>query len=116
MPDTILPESVGRAALVRTDAEHSKEIRVALEVPADDTYYLLVEYFNLERISVPVKVRVEQADTVAEGLLLVNHCPYVSFCRELVSADGREALLGLTKSPPEAQVRFYLPSLFLSGL
>uniref|UniRef100_A0A915EU80 Laminin subunit alpha n=1 Tax=Ditylenchus dipsaci TaxID=166011 RepID=A0A915EU80_9BILA len=107
VPDSQLPLHVGQAVMVHTDPDRSKEIRVELEVPEDDIYYLLVEYHNLEEVSVPVKVRIEQDDNqAAEGILLINHCPYVSFCREVLSSSGQAALVGLKKSPPNAKVTF----------
>ncbi|KAH7701646.1 laminin alpha [Aphelenchoides avenae] len=91
---------------VLTD-DSSRDIQVEIEVPEDDMYHLLVEYHHLNNVSVPVKVRVEQGDVVAaEGTVLINHCPYATFCRTLVAAGGRAALLGLQKSPPNAVVTF----------
>ncbi|KAI1731321.1 laminin EGF domain-containing protein [Ditylenchus destructor] len=123
VPDTLLPDNVAKAALVKTDPDSSKEIRVDIDVPDDDFYYLVVKYFNLEEVSVPVKVRIEQDDVeAANGHLVVNHCPYAyvfiykvlfcqkncfrSLCRELLSSDGRAALFNLRKSPPNARVIF----------
>lgn len=40
------------------------------------------------------------------GHLLINHCDYTFFCRELMSVDGRPAMLGLEKSPPSVKVTF----------
>lgn len=48
----------------------------------------------------PLKIRVDQNDeSVAVGSMALNHCPYATFCRELISSEGKAALLGLEKGP-----------------
>lgn len=77
-PEQDLPLEVGQGVLVKTDFDHSKEIIVEIIVLESSIYHLLVEYHNNEFSSMPVKVRIEQSDnTAAEGILLINHCPYV---------------------------------------
>lgn len=77
MPDNLLPNNIGKAVFVQTDSDHSKEIRVDLNVPESNTYYMVVEYYNLEETSLPIKVRVEQSDKqISEAVLVLNHCPY----------------------------------------
>lgn len=116
-PDSLLPQKVGKGALVKTE-DKTKEIRVGITVPEDGIYLLIADYHSQEPNAVPVRVHVEQGQmpngeslplialpsTMAEGLLLINHCPYGFFCRELMSSDGRPAMLGLHKSPPDVQV------------
>uniref|UniRef100_A0A914HKE2 Uncharacterized protein n=1 Tax=Globodera rostochiensis TaxID=31243 RepID=A0A914HKE2_GLORO len=102
-PSELLPTKIGHGAHVRTD-DRSKEFRVTVSVPENGIYYLLVDYHSWERTAMPVRVRVQQNDITAEGILLVNHCPYAFFCREMLSAGGRAAMLGLQKSPPATTV------------
>lgn len=101
-----LPVEIGQAVFVQT-RNHSKNIQVEIEVPEDGLYYMMVEYFNIQTENMPLKIRVEQNDaTAAEGNLALNFCPYAAFCRELVSSNGRAALVGLQKSPPNAIATF----------
>lgn len=77
MPEALLPSNIGQAVFVKTDPDRSKEIQIDLNVPESNTYYLLLEYYNLEENSLPIKVRVEQADKqISEGIFVINHCPY----------------------------------------
>ena len=71
-----LPESTGQAMLVQSD-NSSKIVKIKLNVPEDGTYYVILEYFNLEAYNAPLKVQIEQGEnTAAVGTVVINHCPY----------------------------------------
>uniref|UniRef100_A0A183CHS2 Calpain_III domain-containing protein n=1 Tax=Globodera pallida TaxID=36090 RepID=A0A183CHS2_GLOPA len=103
-PSELLPTKNGHGAHLRTD-DRSKEFRHTVSVPENGIYYLLVDYHSWERTAMPVRVRVQQTDITADGILLVKHCPYAFFCREMLSTGGRAAAtLRLQKSPPATTV------------
>ncbi|KAL3115244.1 hypothetical protein niasHT_010874 [Heterodera trifolii] len=119
-PSELLPTKIGQAALVRTD-DRSKEFRVTISVPENGIYYLLVDYHGWERSAMPVRVRVQQSDHTAEGVLLVY--AYTLKLKLQSMPDGSSTivrtrfsaakcrppvavpqLLGLEKSPPPVLV------------
>jgi hypothetical protein len=51
--------------------------RIAIQVPKEDSYLLLLEYHNAEKDYVPVDVTVSQKERVLmQGKVAINHCPY----------------------------------------
>uniref|UniRef100_A0A7E4ULG0 Laminin subunit alpha-1 n=1 Tax=Panagrellus redivivus TaxID=6233 RepID=A0A7E4ULG0_PANRE len=101
-----LPETIGQALQVESD-NTSKIIRVNLTVPEDGNYHVVLEYYNLEQYNSPLRTQVFQGEeVVGTGNVVINHCPYATFCRELLSVGGVAASLPLKASPPEAVLEF----------
>ncbi|CAD6197231.1 unnamed protein product [Caenorhabditis auriculariae] len=89
VPVEIVPQDInGPSAFVRADND-SRTVEAKIEVPADGEYVVLVEYVNMEESYRPVVVDIAQeGDVKLNGSVVIHHCPYATFCRELVTKNG----------------------------
>jgi laminin alpha 3/5 len=111
VPTNQLPAIIGQAASIPPE-DRSRSVEVQLDVPSDGEYYLLLEYTNPSEVSFPMRVRGEQGQSglpLSDSIVLISHCPYNFFCREIISKDGNRALLTLEKSPPQLLLTFIVP-------
>ncbi|KAK0397427.1 hypothetical protein QR680_002123 [Steinernema hermaphroditum] len=119
VPIEIIPAIIGPAVAIRAGND-SRTIQMDLEAPEDGEYYLVVEYHNKDKtdFSIPFEVR-QQEEIIAQGDIGIHHCPYSTFCRELLTKDGQELPLKLKKGAvivqfsPEPQHQFGLSAINL---
>ncbi|CAJ0953978.1 unnamed protein product, partial [Mesorhabditis belari] len=104
MPAELLPaELVGQAAHVKK-SDKSRMIKAKLDVPEDGDYVVLIEYHNHEETNLPLQVEiVQEGKTKLDGTAIIQHCPFSTFCRELVTAGGRIPEMHLKKGEAELQ-------------
>uniref|UniRef100_A0A8R1I6V3 Laminin-like protein epi-1 n=2 Tax=Caenorhabditis japonica TaxID=281687 RepID=A0A8R1I6V3_CAEJA len=104
VPVEILPSEItGPAAFVRAD-ENSRVVEAKIDVPESGEYVVVIEYHNREETDGNVGVGVNQNDKeILNGNVVIHHCPYATFCRELVSSAGTIPYIPLEKG--EATVR-----------
>ncbi len=90
VPVEVLPALVGTAVYIKAENRSRKVVvnlevgdpdlfrfRIAIQVPKEDSYLLLLEYHNAEKDYVPVDVTVSQKERVLmQGKVAINHCPY----------------------------------------
>ncbi|VDM61018.1 unnamed protein product [Angiostrongylus costaricensis] len=95
---------IGPAAFVQT-GEKEKVTEAKIEVPEDYEYVVVVEYHNLARYQLPIAVELSQeGNMVANGTISIHHCPFATFCREVVVDDGKVSVIPLTKGSATAQL------------
>ncbi|CAI2351123.1 unnamed protein product [Caenorhabditis sp. 36 PRJEB53466] len=89
VPVEILPSEItGPAAFVRAD-NNSRVVEAKVDVPESGEYVVVLEYHNREETDGNVGVGVSQnGKEVLNGKIVIHHCPYATFCRELVSSAG----------------------------
>ncbi|KAF8358536.1 epi-1, partial [Pristionchus pacificus] len=96
-------EDIGPAAFIRAD-NNSRIVTAKVDVPEDDKYVVLMEYFNLEKTDLSLGMNVTQNETIHSGQCTIHYCPYSAFCRELITENGQPLLLSLEKG--KAQISF----------
>ncbi|ULT96990.1 hypothetical protein L3Y34_005063 [Caenorhabditis briggsae] len=104
VPVEILPSEItGPAGFIRAD-ENPRTVEAKLDVPETGEYVVVIEYHNREETDGNVGVGVSQGyKDVMNGNVVIHHCPYATFCRELVSSEGTIPFIPLEKG--EATVR-----------
>ncbi|CAJ0584396.1 unnamed protein product, partial [Mesorhabditis spiculigera] len=104
MAADLLPEKiVGTAAHVKK-ADKNRMIKAKLDVPEDGDYVVVVEYHNTKETNLPLQLEIVQdGKTKLDGTAIIQHCPFSTFCRELVTAGGNIPELRLNKGEAELQ-------------
>ncbi|EGT43369.1 hypothetical protein CAEBREN_17090 [Caenorhabditis brenneri] len=107
VPVEILPSEItGPAGFVRAD-ENPRTVEGKLDVPETGEYVIVIEYHNREETDGNVGIEVSQnGNVVTKGNVVIHHCPYATFCRELVSSNGTIPYIPLEKG--EATVQFMI--------
>ncbi|CAI4221509.1 unnamed protein product [Auanema sp. JU1783] len=87
-PIEILPEIIGPAAYIQA-GEDPKVIEARINIEEGDDYVIVVEYHNGDKTSFPVVLDIAQDGlTRFNGSVKIQHCPFTTFCREVVTDDG----------------------------
>ncbi|VDM70956.1 unnamed protein product, partial [Strongylus vulgaris] len=116
VPVEILPEIIGPAAHVQA-GEDKKVIESNIEVPEDYDYAIVIEYHNPDKYQAPIMVEITQQDNDTihvNGSITVHHCPFATFCREVVTDGGEVATVPLKKGT--ATVQLHIPKMTQFGL
>ncbi|KRZ88222.1 Laminin-like protein epi-1 [Trichinella sp. T8] len=69
----------------------NSENRYSIEVKPEKmaNYTLVIDYYNFDDDIVPADVEVSNGLVRTKGSLVFHYCPYSTFCREVVSANGQ---------------------------
>lgn len=113
VPVEILPEVVGKAAFIRTDSK-PRVIEAEFEVPADGEYAIVLEYHHQDEKSFPIRAEIFQGEFKLNGTAVIHHCPYGTFCRELVTDKGTIPFVPLSQGG--ASIQFHIPPTHEFGL
>ncbi|EYC06964.1 hypothetical protein Y032_0073g800 [Ancylostoma ceylanicum] len=114
VPVEILPEIIGPAAYAQA-GEEKKVIETNIDVPEDFDYTIVVEYHNPDEYQVPITTEVLQdGNEKLNGSITVHHCPFATFCREVVTEAGKVADVPLSKGT--ATVQLHIPPMTQFGI
>uniref|UniRef100_A0A1I8EZU5 Uncharacterized protein n=3 Tax=Wuchereria bancrofti TaxID=6293 RepID=A0A1I8EZU5_WUCBA len=105
------------AAIVQTNNE-SRKIRISLKVlvPENNYYIFLMEYYNANSKTVSLSLEVRQyGHLLMKENIIFKHCPYSTFCRDIVSSDAGIALMYL-KDEGDVEITLIIGSKHKFGL